>query len=465
MQARSTQSLINGVVGGVSLAALIGVIGLLVLTGPEVKESKQQTKRIAELEAQLEKVSNKQGFLEKIVPKDLDKRFGELRDQTAQVKQNVSDLAQQASVISQTVMGPNGGSIAQRIQSLEGEISRFAALSGSTDLAGFVGKLSAMQDSLEGQEQLQSAMSELWGTVNGMKASSGHESTEGAVAVDDILAQSRTEDSALTETFGALENKDLKAAAMLMGLAQLRSALGRDNKSFDKDLALLQKFVGGEDEVLNKAIIDLAPKAKHGVLTAGGLSRELRALGGDIVASSLQGEDVSWKEKATARFNNVLKVEKNGELITGTKTQERVEAAQYYLDQGDVESALVVLNDLQGPARLTADGLIEQLKTTALADQVEGMMTGKVMQNVMRFDLSALQENFSMDSLTSGNLEGLIGPNGLNKQSVKGLVDTFENMMPKRNLVEDPESGYKFMDGGMSMPTMPDISIDTGRVQ
>jgi hypothetical protein len=472
LQARSTQSLINGVVGGVSLAALIGVIGLLVLTGPEVKESKQQTQKIAELEAKLEKVTTQQGFLEKIVPKDLDKRFGDLRDQTAQVKQNVTDLAQQASVISQTVMGPNGGSIAQRIQSLEGEIGRFAALSGSSDLAGFVGKLSTMQDSLEGQEQLQSAMSELWGTVNGMQETA-NDADGPAVKVDEALAQSRTEGTALTETFGALENKDLKAAAMLMGLAQLRSALGRDNKSFDKDLVLLQKFVGSEDEVLNKAIVDLAPKAKHGVLTAGGLSRELRALGGDIVSSSLQGEDVSWKEKAAARFNNVLKVEKNGELITGTKTQERVEAAQYYLDQGDVESALVILNDLQGPARLTADGLIEQLKTTALADQVEEMMTGKVMQNVMGFDLSALKDSFSLEGLasgnleglTSGNLEGLLGPNGLDAQSVKGLMDTFENMMPQRNLVEDPVSGYKFMDGGLSMPTMPDISMDTGRVQ
>jgi hypothetical protein len=454
LQARSSQSLINGIVGGVSLAALAGVLGLLILTGPKVKESKKQSEKIAHLEQKLEEVSEKQSMLQKIVPSDLNKKIGEIKQQTAQVKQNMSDLAAQASVISKTVMGAEGGSIAQRLQSLEGEINRFAEFSGSSDLASFVGKLSSMQQSMEGQEQLQSAMSELWGAVDSLKADKGAGAEKNAV--DEALDEQRTESSALNQTFGDLDKKDLKAAAMLMGLAQLRGALGRDNKSFEKDLALMQKLIGSEDEQLNAALQELAPKAKHGVLTAGGLSRELRTLGGDIVSSSLQGEDVSWREKAKARMNNVLKVEKDGALITGTKTQERIDAAQYYLDKGDVESAYMILNELQGPAREPAAMLIEKLKTTALAGQVETMLTGRVMQNVMGFDLSALKEGMPTDFLTGDFMNGdfLGGLNmqslqGMDAQSFKGLVDSFENMMPARELIEDPVSGYQFMDGGM----------------
>ncbi len=458
-----------------SLAALAGVLGLLVLTGPEVKESKKQSEKIAQLEQQLEEVSEKQSMLQKIVPSDLNKKIGEIKQQTAQVKQNMNTLAEQASVISKTVMGAEGGSIAQRLQSLEGEINRFAEFSGSSDLAGFVGKLSSMQQSIEGQEQLQSAMSELWGAVNNLKADKSAASEQGGV--DEAIDEQRAESAALNSTFGDLDKKDLKAAAMLMGLAQLRGALGRDNKSFEKDLALMQKLIGSEDEQLNAALAQLAPKAKHGVLTAGGLSRELRALGGDIVSSSLQGEDVSWQEKAKARFNNVLKVEKDGELITGTKTQERIDAAQYYLDKGDVENAYLILNELNGPARKPAAMLIEQLKTTALAGQVETMLTGRVMQNVMGFDLSALKDGLPTDFLKGDLLKGdfLSGMNmqslqGMDAQSVKGLVDSFENMMPAPELIEDPVSGYQFLDGGMGgvgsgglpkLNAMP--SIDSGQ--
>jgi len=470
LNARSSQSLINGIVGGVSLAALAGVLGLLVLTGPEVKESKKQSKKIAQLEQQLEEVSEKQSMLQKIVPSDLNKKIGDIKQQTAQVKQNMNDLAAQASVISKTVMGAEGGSIAQRLQSLEGEINRFAEFSGSSDLAGFVGKLSAMQQSLEGQEQLQSAMTELWGAVDNLKAD---KSTDGKqAAVDEAIDEQRSESAALNNTFGDLDKKDLKAAAMLMGLAQLRGALGRDNKSFEKDLALMQKLIGSEDEQLNAALAQLAPKAKHGVLTAGGLSRELRALGGDIVSSSLQGEDVSWQEKAKARLNNVLKVEKDGELITGTKTQERIDAAQYYLDKGDVESAYMILNELQGPAREPAAMLIEQLKTTALAGQVETMLTGRVMQNVMGFDLSALKDGLPTDFLKGDFMNGgflggmsMESLQGIDAQSFKGLVDSFENMMPARELIEDPVSGYQFLDGGMGsglpkLKEMPSIKTN-----
>jgi hypothetical protein len=468
LQARSSQSLINGIVGGVSLAALAGVLGLLVLTGPKVKESKKQNEKIAQLEQQLEEVSEKQSLLQKIVPSDLNKKIGEIKQQTAQVKQNMSDLAEQASVISKTVMGAEGGSIAQRLQSLEGEINRFAEFSGSSDLAGFVGKLSSMQQSMEGQEQLQSAMSELWGAVNNLKADKSTESEQGAV--DEAIDEQRAESAALNSTFGDLDKKDLKAAAMLMGLAQLRGALGRDNKSFEKDLALMQKLIGSEDEQLNTALAQLAPKAKHGVLTAGGLSRELRALGGDIVSSSLQGEDVSWKEKAKARLNNVLKVEKDGELITGTKTQERIDAAQYYLDKGDVESAYMILNELNGPAREPAAMLIEQLKTTALAGQVETMLTGRVMQNVMGFDLSALKDGLPTDFLKGDFLGGMNMESlqGMDAQSFKGLVDSFEKMMPARTLIEDPVSGYQFLDGGIGgaagLPKLKEMpSIGSGR--
>ncbi|MED5423588.1 MAG: hypothetical protein VX740_09125, partial [Pseudomonadota bacterium] len=81
-QARSTQSLINGIVGGVSIAALAGVLGLLFLTGPKVKQTDKQEQKIAELEEKLAEMSQKQSVFQKIVPQDLDKKIGEIKELT-----------------------------------------------------------------------------------------------------------------------------------------------------------------------------------------------------------------------------------------------------------------------------------------------------------------------------------------------------------------------------------------------
>ena len=56
------------------------------------------------------------------------------------------------------------------------------------------------------------------------------------------------------------------------------------------------------------------------------------------------------KDRANARLHDVLKVEKDGEMLTGTDTQVTVERAQAYLDEGNIEAALAELKTLDGAA-------------------------------------------------------------------------------------------------------------------
>ncbi|MBL8638653.1 MAG: hypothetical protein JNN09_09205 [Alphaproteobacteria bacterium] len=216
----------------------------------------------------------------------------------------------------------------------------------------------------------------------------------------------------------------MKAAAILVGLAQLRESLARDNDSFDQDLMLLKATLATDDPELIKAIDRLAPKAKEGVLTPNGLSKEFRSLTGDIVAASLKGEDVSLKEKTTARLGDLLKVEKSGTPVLGTETQIKVAEAQKKLDQGDIEGAVQILKQLQGPAAEKAAPFLEQAQVTMLANQLQQMLGQGVLQRLKY-----------MGGGSSGT------PYIVNSSGIGGIVNQIQNMVPGQGVVQDPKSG------------------------
>ena len=93
-----------------------------------------------------------------------------------------------------------------------------------------------------------------------------------------------------------------------------------------------------------------------------------------MVSASLEGEDVSITDKAKARFGDILKVEKDGEQLTGTPTQITVAKAQKKLDEGDIQGAIGLLQGLDGKAGATAKPFIEEAQLTLLAKQIQDLL-------------------------------------------------------------------------------------------
>ncbi|MGQ0527875.1 MAG: COG4223 family protein, partial [Alphaproteobacteria bacterium] len=178
-------------------------------------------------------------------------------------------------------------------------------------------------------------------------------------------------DPAIGATFEGVPPSDLKAAAFLLGMTQFRSSLGRDNKPFADDLGLLVKLSGENDPALKESILKLAPYAEQGILTPHGLGNEFKAITGDVVVASLKGEDVSVKDKAKARLNEVFKVEKNGELVTGTPTQATLAKTEDFLNTGNIEAAIIEMKKLQGPAGGAAAPWINQAEATLMAQKLK----------------------------------------------------------------------------------------------
>jgi hypothetical protein len=385
------QSAFMGQMAMIGVIILVAVLALAtVMFWPDLKKVPEQNERIAKLERNVEevdrevdKVSDKQDYLDALVPDDLKNQLSELHGKTRELSEKTGRLSQQmANMTAEDVQSYAQDAVSQenirklrsRVTKLEQKMRQYADDAGLGRISSFMTRLNVMQKAESGRKQLSQATSQLYNIVRNTSGNTGQ--------LKQALMLRKGKNDALGKTLKGIESHNLKAAAMLMAFSNLRGALSRDRNAFKQDLSLMKKLVGDDNKELNKAINRLAPEAKDGVLTPSGLSREFRSLAGEIVAASLQGKDVSITEKARARMSEILTVKKDGKNVTGTREQKLVDKARTKLDKGNVEGAIQTLRQLDGRAAKKARPFIDKAQATALANQVKQMLSRKVMQQL-----------------------------------------------------------------------------------
>lgn len=377
MEANSRRAMVNSawIATGLILLAC-GVAAVLLLPDNKTKkeEMEAQSQKLAALEAEMKtKEESNQGFMGNILPGNIQEKMDRLQNQARNIQITVDQLSERADQISSefssSMLGPDAGPISQRLDMIEEKISQ---LTGNSSMSGLVERIKRLEETAGGQLQLQESFAELKTMID----------REEDQNLDENLAEAQGEkQSALGQTLQGVSGTDLKAAAMLVAFSQLRGALHRQ-EPFEEDLKLLQGLVDEDNVELQETLVKLSPHADDGVLTATGLSKELRGLTGDIVASSLKGEDVSVKEKAMARINNIMQVEKDGEPITGTDTQKTVAQAQKLLDEGNIQDAITTLKTLDGQAGQEAAPLIEKAEISLMAEKVQQMLGQTILSKI-----------------------------------------------------------------------------------
>tara|TARA_B100001989_G_scaffold252206_1_gene233500 strand:- start:1803 stop:3551 length:1749 start_codon:yes stop_codon:yes gene_type:complete len=326
----------------VILVVLIAVVMILM---PKMDQVDNHGQRITSLEGEMINVQQEQSMFKGLVPRDWSKQLEDLKKQVANAQQAAAPAIQTIQDVSGDLMGGNTEAIQDRVVQLESYVSE---MTESTSLSGLMDRLNGMSKTMVGQEVIGQSMQDL----NAVFASLGQAEGQDGQKVNGLLDMARQQSAALGQTFENVPQKDLQAAAMLLAMSQMRTTLARNEESFDGDLQLLMNMVPEENVELRESLARLAPYAKDGVLSSNALSNEFRGLAGDVVASSLSGEDVSLMDKARARMNNLLAIEKDGELITGTETQATLSKAQNQIDQGNVEGAISLLQTNLAPAEL-----------------------------------------------------------------------------------------------------------------
>jgi hypothetical protein len=345
--------------------------GLLIWLRPW-SGSRVEDPRLAAMQQDMERlrgdvdtIKTEQSFLSTVIPEDLDQRIAALQEQARQAEEKVSAALGQAGEVSGDVLGENAGSLEMRLSRLEEHLKNFTH---TPEMSSLLNRFQTLAQSMGGQEQLDSAVSELVALMDAL--GQGQEEPDLGTA----LQTARTQSTALSQTFGGVAPEDIKAAAMLLAMSQFRHSLGRDNMPFEEDLQLLEKLAAPDNPELVQSLERLAPHARSGVLTPAGLNKEFRAFAGEAVVASLKGENVSLTEKAKARLNDLLRVEKDGELITGTPTQAALSKAEKLLDEGDIPGAIAAVETLEGPAAGASAPWLDKARATLMAGQMKTML-------------------------------------------------------------------------------------------
>jgi hypothetical protein len=396
------------------IAALLAGAGTLALL-PSAKKIEKHEEQLATLDEDIREMNESAAAIKEMVPEDMRRKMAELKAEAAVIGDDMKKVAQQAEGLSKAVLASDAGSLSDRLSVIE---AKLADVEGGQAVKDLAARIRGLEVTVSGQEQLGASVAELTKIVDAI---------DGQVnMLDDKMAQAQeTPNNPLGQTLEGVSGNDMKAAALLIAFSQLRDSLNR-NVPFEDDVVLLQKLVGDEDPELQAALTRLAPQAvKGGVLTSEGLSEEFKGYAGDIVFSSLKGEDVSAADKAKVRITQMLNVKKDGELVGGTATQKTVAKAQEQLDNNDIQGAIETLNTLDGEAKTQAAPFIQQAEAAILADQIQNMLRQMIVANV----------GANMNTAT-----GSPAPTTL-----KTMTDKVQSILPQEQVVKDEESGFAIL--------------------
>ena len=368
----------------VVILCVVGAAGIIAIT-PQVKSIAAQKEEIKSLKAQLAEANSK--------GEDSSVLQAQLTD--VQKKMDAMAAREQEETQNSEMQG--------QIKALEERFGQVMDESKKLGMAGMVSRVQAMQQSEEGSAIVSSIVNMLAATP------------DGADVGENFLALKKSDPGVAQITEGVAP-EDMKAAAMLIALSQMRHAVARGNDSFDNDLALLKKTVPADNQPLLASIDKLAPQAKYGVLSPSGLSDQFRGMTGDILTASVSGPDVTVKDKMKARLSNVFVVEKNGQRISGNETQIAVSAAQKQLDAGNVQGAVEILQTLNGPAAQQTQPFIDQAQATLTAQTLASQIGASVAQQVRS----------GVKTLVNGGLpHGVVSP-----YNAQGISNSIQSVIP-----------------------------------
>lgn len=372
-------AVVRGTFASLAILAVI-IAATFALFSQEILGTINQQDKIAAIESEVDTLSQEVESgaltgLTNILPKDLEIDIEKMKLTSEELQQKVENLTEQASAVTKEITGADTEALKQRVEDIEKQLvaaeKKAQEFAQNTALPLLATSLNELSNSTDGAQKINNAITNLTTTLLTMK--------EQGASVEEALEVAKQSDEVLDETFEDVSGQELKAAALLIGMSSFRDSLNRDKTSFNEDLALMKMLIGDENEELNVAIEILAPQAENGVLTPNGLSGEFRSMAGDIVISSLKGEDISLQEKTKAKVNEVFSVEKNGELVTGTDTEKKVAQAQKLLDEGKVAEAVAILETLDGKAATAAKPFIKDAEMTMVAGDLYSIVAKDIL--------------------------------------------------------------------------------------
>ena len=374
-----------------SVVILIVVAATVGIMKPKFKEMNEREAQIKELEMKLSEIKAEQSSFKGLVPEDWKEELQNLKNQAAQTGQSVSESV---AVLSNDLSSEEGRT--KRVEQLQTYVSE---ITGESGIYALTDRFSQMREDFVGRKVLDNSVTAL---LPILENSEGQDESQ----LNAMIDSAREKNASLQQSLDSVPKNELKAAAMLLAMTQVRSALNRGDEDFEGDLTLLKNMVGDENVKLYNSIDKLAPHARSGILTPGGLRLEFQTVAGDAVAASLRGEDVSVGEKLSAKMNDILQVEKDGELITGTETQATLNEAENMISSDRWQEALDLLRrELRAKELEPLRPWIKEVEKLINSRQLDQMLAEAIELNFGEGLLGGAKSLKSQEKLLKSNVQ------------------------------------------------------------
>jgi hypothetical protein len=174
--------------------------------------------------------------------------------------------------------------------------------------------------------------------------------------LDKQLQDKGVDAKAISAQIEQINRRDVAAAALLLGMAQIHHMLDRQ-ASFANDLALLKALLGNEP-AMNKSLDKLAPFAEKGLMTKDQINETLELVGTQSATLSQTHPDLSWWERIRLALSNVIQIRQTESVTPTTLTSTtanpqtpdaQIREAQILLQSDQFAQAAQILQDYKGP--------------------------------------------------------------------------------------------------------------------
>lgn len=365
----------------VQLALFIALLASIAYLGLTIFHVRDENTRLqtalAETDAKLS------AFLEK-QPETLSQDLTALDATTQALEEKIESLNLKTRELNDFLnTGEKSKDIAERLTTLETQLTEMAAVAAPQSLRSFYAKIQGYRQDAQQAPLLQES-------INLLELQLDPKSKETAATQIEEL---RKTDSLLRIVLEGVGVEELPRAALLLALDGVRTALADDKKSYATPLSLADKVQQSEAKhgqknahnyLVSSLVAELEPYAGGGTPSVAGLAKEFQETAGEIVIAYLNDPRVPLKEKAKARLNDVVQVKKDGDLLTGTETQNIVNKTQSLLDEGKVDAAIITLQSLHGAAAVKAAPFLEQARITLLGMQKQEEVSRLIMSYLLQ---------------------------------------------------------------------------------
>jgi uroporphyrinogen-III synthase len=364
----------------VSVGVLLAVVlyACVFMLAPEIRQMNRQNAHVKDMEAQMAALNQQarqmQDTKKSAAPLGsmLSRKIGEMEEVAGNVAGGVKEAARVA--IEQEI-GKTGASVEDLIQLLSGVQTLNRSAKGRNAVQGAIGKLN---------------------TAVGL---SGGNSDDFNTAV----ALARKQDATLRALFSHIDDRHLGAAALLLALNDLRSAL-EHRQPFANSLSLAHKL-SGTDPVVMQVLDTLSPYAQTGLRSSGALQEEFKEVATDIVAAKYAQAPRSLQDEALRRLSAFVKIRKVDDT-EGPGIEAMVARAEIAVDKGDLASAVQDLKGLNGDAAAAAQPWMEQAEGTLAAAESAEVLSQTILQVLSS---AATGDVFTLDTLLTV-LEANVNP-------------------------------------------------------